>query len=219
MLKKINLYIALSVVLIVTSGCFWLSSSALNSQQSKSVQLAQENMIDQLKASLQKSLKDSRTYFVVEGLPEAGNVRTLIEQTNEPFWEQLSPIENFFAFEIVPEAVDKAPSAQVAQAYCAAVAQLPSDWWGMPGDADTETAEHLLDQPGIQDCLVGLLENTQPLQYLDGEANTLSKMYQWQVSDLAAGFILALSNQEYETDVDPQSRQIVKQQLKDSATE
>lgn len=203
----------LSLVLVLGVGYIWLSNfPQINAFHN--LIFAQENMLDQLKSALNQCVKDSRIYFVVEGLPQTPTIRRLIPEIKEPFWEKLTPEQNFFALEIVPEIRSQVPALTVAEAYCAAVAKLPGDWWGLPGGEFTETANTLLTQPLTRNCLVKLLDNTTPLSYLDGEANTFTKLYQWQVSDLAAGFILALLDQEYDAYASVDERNRVKAELK-----
>ncbi len=174
----------------------------------------QQTMSEQLRTLLRNCLKASRSYLSAEGLPDAPKVRSLVAQLQGRFWEQLQPIENFFVFEIVPATLSKVPSAVVADAYCAGVAQLTADWWGMPGGTPSETGDRLLNLPDVRPCLVRLLDNTTPLSYLDGEANSLAKTHQWQVSDLAASFLLTLSQADYDADADISTRNHIKNQLR-----
>ncbi|ACK69226.1 hypothetical protein PCC7424_0770 [Gloeothece citriformis PCC 7424] len=213
-----NLLIILSVGITLGLGGFWLSNSQaiLPNNYTHTTLLAQETMLKKLKSALDKCIKDSRSYFSLEGLKERETVKNIIQQIDDPFWEKLNPLENFFALEIVPEIKQKASPNTVAQAYCTALEQLPSDWWGLPGGTPSESGEHLLKIPNIQACLSQLLNNTNSLNYLDGEARTLTKVHQWQISDLAASFLLTLSDQEYSADASVEERNIIKKQLQNS---
>ena len=171
-------------------------------------------MITKLRSLLKNCLKDSQAYVEAESLPAAAEVRKLIQDQEPHFLKKLTSTESFFVFELVPETRQTVPDQTVAEAYCNALKSLPADWWGLPGGTATENAQHLLSQPEITGCLVKLLDNTDQLRYVDGESNTLAKVHQWQVSDLAAGFLSSLSQQDFDADASVRDRAAVKQRLK-----
>ncbi|NCD71687.1 hypothetical protein [Mucilaginibacter agri] len=173
-----------------------------------------ENISD-LRRALQKCINDSRAHYSIEGLSESGKIREMVKQIDSPFWKELEPLENFFVFEISPAVREKAPAPVVVSAYCTALRELTTDWWGLPAGTPTQSSLNLMAQPEIQKGLAKLLTDKTSLHYVDGEARSYSEIYHFEVSDLAAGFLIKMSGGTYDAYGDVQEREKVKNQLKE----
>lgn len=171
--------------------------------------LKNRNMNDQketaIKAAIRDMLAESRTYFMTDALKSRTRLAALLED-HIPDEKRFTPIELFFMAETSPDAKAAIDDPALQQAYCAALEQLPADWWGLPGNTRVNVAANLLAVPGIEQCLKTLLSNNTALSYLDGESNTLAKELQWQRGDLAAGLLAALYDEEFDFRAPPDER-------------
>jgi hypothetical protein len=159
----------------------------------------EDAMLERLRTAVAVCTRDARVYLSAEALPQASAIRSLARQLGPGELAQLEPLGRFFVYELIPPAAAAAPAGMVAQAYCAALQQLPAEWWGLPGGTISETGQQLLRRPGIRDCLLGLFDDSTPLRYLDGEARTWTSQQGWTVADLAAGFVATLQKESYDS--------------------
>lgn len=150
-----------------------------------------------IKKTASDMFAESRTYITMSGLKSREKLAALLE--GHPLDEQhFTPMELFFIVETMPGLKTAVSDKALQDAYCAALKQLPADWWGLPSSTKADVAQHLLAVPDIEICLDNMLADTSPLQYEDGESNTLAIELQWQRGDLAAGLIAAVYNEEFD---------------------
>ncbi|MBZ5711967.1 hypothetical protein [Nannocystis pusilla] len=148
-----------------------------------------------IKEAVQGMLAESRTYLEIDALPSKRKLDPFLSKP-VPEEERFTPIELFFLVETNVLRRESVSAAGLQAAYCAAVRQMPPDWWSMPGSTNTGVARRLLTVPGVETCLTALLDDRTPLRYLDGESNTLAGDLDWQTGDLAAGLLGALRHDD-----------------------
>lgn len=167
-----------------------------------------------IKAITKEMLVESRIYIHMEavGLKTAFKLQNLLKD-HLPDENKFTPIELFFMVETDARFKQKVSLPALRRAYCAAVQQLPPDWWSLPGPVDNSVTQHLVAIPGIEKCLRELLPDAQRLQYMEGEHNTLALDLQWQRGDLAAGLIAAVKNKEFDFFVPLRERLKVRKEL------
>jgi hypothetical protein len=155
---------------------------------------------------LDQMLRDSRIYYVPEGLPGRGDLLRTLRAQPADLWRALTPLQSFFIFETAPEYLNKAPRDVAQSAYCAALEALPGDWWGPYGNPVSETAQRLLQVDGIEACLLRQLDNEKRIDMGDSESATLSRLEKLQVADLAALFLAARHSLDYSMHRQPEER-------------
>ena len=151
--------------------------------------------------------QQSRSYLSGDALPVGDDVRALVSNRSRAWWTELTPVENFFLFEISPPTASRAPANIRAEAFCAGVQQVNSEWWSIPGSRHAETTEHALasDTP-ITQCLVKLFDDKGELDYADGESNINAEVLRWTVGDLAAGIVAISLGEKYDSRATPEER-------------
>lgn len=151
-----------------------------------------------LKQHLAQAQRDSAAY-TPEALPERDAVRAEVASETRRWWEALSPEENFLLFELIPELAYKAQPEIRAQAYCAGLAAISPEWWGLPTGPGTATAQRLVQLgKAAARCLRDSMQSTRSLHYLDGEANAMAQSYGWSVADLAAAIAAQILSETYD---------------------
>jgi hypothetical protein len=157
---------------------------------------------DEPVARLKQHLAQARQHsaaYTPEAIPERDAVRAEVASETRPWWEALSPEENFLLFELIPELAEKAQPEIRARAYCAGLASISPEWWGLPSGPGTATAQRLVQLgKAAARCLRDSLQSTTPLRYLDGEANAMAQSYGWSVADLAAAIAAQILSESYD---------------------
>lgn len=150
-----------------------------------------------MKDILDKMLRDSRHIFVPEGLQGRQQLLDQLARQTEP-WKGLTPIQNFFLFEVAPDKASKAPAAVVRDAYCAALESLPGEWFTPFSSLSTGTSKRLLAITDMDACLVRQLDNQKEVDFGDSEAHANASLAHYQVGDLAALFLGARHKLDYD---------------------
>lgn len=138
---------------------------------------------------LDQMLRDSRLYYVPEGLPGRNALLKILHEKPVDPWRSLTPLQSFFLFEAAPEYLRTATPEVAQGAYCAAMQALTGDWWGPYGRPVSESSQRLLQIDGIDACLLRELDNETRVPMGDSEPATLAQLEQFQVADLAALFL------------------------------
>jgi hypothetical protein len=160
----------------------------------------------ELQQRLRAAVEGRRAHFSAAALPGSDAIRRLAESGPGRPWEGLEPLQQFLLFELSPAVAARAGDA-AAPAYCAALAGLPGDWWGLPGSRETPAARRLAALgTAAAGCLAGLLDDETPLRFHSGEENTLARRYQLTVADQAAAFLAAALGHAYDWRADPATR-------------
>jgi hypothetical protein len=218
MVRRTILLIAVPFFLVAVMNCALKKQDAGKNEQHKNnfENISSGPMLSELRQVLTDCIRDSRMYFSIDALKQKDKIQQLAAQLNAPFWAELSPLQNFFVFEIVPALKQKAETSTLAAAYCSAIRELTPDWWGLPGGTPTKTLQNVLKEKELDTCLITLLTDNTSLRYLDGEANTISDINKWTVSDLAAGILANEHRISFDADAPEAQRATIKQQLKSS---
>ena len=193
-----------SLILIFTA-CLPILYGCTPSTSPNDSQNMPDDKVADIKPLLQKMIDESFHCYTIDCFEETPQLRKVLAE-EAPDWAHLSPLEAFFVFEAQPDLISKADPAIAANAYCAGIKELTSNWWGSPGTPDGDAAAHLLAIPGIEDCLRELLEDQSPLSYHGSEIATMNEMFAWTVADLAGGFIAAIREEAYPFRDDPEER-------------
>ena len=172
----------------------------------------------ELKRVLVSAREDSQRHYAIDSLPCAGELRRLIGEWRGPLrpWDGLSGIDAFFVFGAAGELACVVDRGVVAASSCAALAELPADWWGLPGSSSTPAARDLiaLGSPA-ESCLRGLLDDARPLSYDDdGESNTLAKRLGLTRADLAAELLGLIRHAPYDWRAAPGERAAARAAMK-----
>ncbi|MEO1270774.1 MAG: hypothetical protein AAFX99_22030 [Myxococcota bacterium] len=154
-----------------------------------------------------------------DALATAPRLRAAVGHATPEDLKALKPLQRFLVMEVSPNT--SLPSEEVAEAYCAALSQLPSDWWGSHGALESIAAERLIAMPGraVDRCLMQALKETTELSYLgDGESNTEALDWGLTVADLAAEFLarrhdLPWDGLEPDPDVRAKAREVLRRAL------
>jgi hypothetical protein len=168
---------------------------------------ATTDSLARLKQQLATAQEQTEEHYSGNTLPAADAVTAIVDKEQRPWWEQLSAAEAFLLFEISPSTAARAPIDAKANAYCAGVASVSAEWWGLPGAPHTEPAARLLalGKP-VAACLVKLFDDERVLKYIDGEARGERKHNAWTVADLAAGLVATIVGATYEATKPPAER-------------
>jgi hypothetical protein len=167
-----------------------------------------------MKNILDQMIRDSKVYYVPEGLPGRKQLLDQLPKQSGNFWQALSPLQSFFIFETAPEYLKKAPREVAQAAYCAAMEALPGDWWGPYGRPNSDTSKRLMQIDGIDACLLRQLDNEKRVYMGDSESATLAKLEKFQVADLAALLLSAKRKLEYPIHDLPEDRKARRDALK-----
>ena len=160
-----------------------------------------------LRTQLSTAKKQSAEYIWGGALPVGKDVRALVENGTRAWWEPLTPLERFFLFEISSNVAARAPADVRAEAFCAGIKDVLSDWWSTPGESSTEASKHALElKSPVVRCMVKLFDETKELAYNDGESNALAEQHHWTVADLAAGIVAVSLGETYDEKAEPEKR-------------
>lgn len=167
-----------------------------------------------MKQILDKMLRDSRQYFIAEGLPGRQELLDQLKAAPQEPWKGKTPIQNFFLFEVAPEYLAKAPPAVARDAYCAALGAVPGEWFTPYTSINTSTSKRMLGIEGIDTCLVGKLDDAQLVRFDDSEPHAMASRAQYQVGDLAALMLAAHHQLDYDMNQPLDARKARRQELK-----
>jgi hypothetical protein len=183
-------------------------------EQPQEAPKATQQQIDALKVLLQDAVVEANVAAAAINLSGcnrinsfAGSFSTTAQQVT-PWWEAFTPIENFFLFECTPRLAPRAPIEARASAYCAGVAEVNADWWGVPGSNVSQLTIRLLAiGKQVAPCLVAVFQSDDALRYSDtNEAVAIAKNKGWTRADLAAGLVALIFDKPYELGASPAER-------------
>jgi hypothetical protein len=163
----------------------------------------------ELKRVLASARDQSQRHYSIETLPCFGELRRLVGEAREaPSLDGLSGVDAFFVLGAAGDRARGVDRGVVAAAACAALADLPADWWGLPGAASSPAAREMIELgAAAEPCLRGLLDDARPLSYDDdGESTTLAKQLGLTRADLAAGMLGAIRRAPYNWRAAPAAR-------------